>query len=155
LATLASDSLDRTDNIHSFNNGTKDDVLSIEPSGFRGTEEELGPVGVWSGVGHGQDTRTGVLQSEVFVRELSSVDGFSSGSVVVCKVSSLTHETRDDTVERGSRKAESLLSGTETTEVLSCLWDDIGTKFHDDTSGWSAANGDIKEYSWKGPGVVK
>ena len=32
-----------------------------------GSDEELGSVGVLSGVGHGEETRLGVLQLEVFI----------------------------------------------------------------------------------------
>ena len=34
----------------------EDDVLAIEPLGLGGAEEELGPVGVGSSVGHGENT---------------------------------------------------------------------------------------------------
>lgn len=37
-------------------------------------DEELGAVGVRSGVGHGQDTLLGVLQLEVLILELVAVD---------------------------------------------------------------------------------
>ena len=77
-------------------------------------------------VGHTQDSRSGVLESKVLVGKLVSVDRFSTGSVVVGEVSSLAHKSRDDTVERGSSVAESLFSGAKSTEVLSCLGDNIG-----------------------------
>ena len=69
-----------------------------------------------------------MLDFEVFVFKLVSVDGFSSGSVVVGEVTSLAHESRDDTVEGRSSKAESLLSSAKSTEVLSCLGDNIAKK---------------------------
>ena len=39
-----------------------------------GRDEELRAVGVLSGVGHGQQTRLGVLELEVLIRELVAVD---------------------------------------------------------------------------------
>ena len=46
---------------------TEDDVSAIEPVGHDSGDEELGAVGVLSGVGHRQDTRLRVLQLEVLV----------------------------------------------------------------------------------------
>jgi hypothetical protein len=66
-------------------------VLSIEPLGLDGTQEELTSVGSWSGVGHRKDTGSSVLKLKVLVLELVAVDGFSTSSVVVGEVSSLTN----------------------------------------------------------------
>ena len=61
-------------------------MLSVEPWAWDGAQKELGTVGVGSGVGHGQDSGTGVSELEVLVGELVSVDGLSSSSVMVCEV---------------------------------------------------------------------
>ena len=42
--------------------------------------EELGSVGVLSGVGHAEYAGLGVLQFEVFIGELIPIDGFSSSA---------------------------------------------------------------------------
>ena len=112
-------------NLHSFNNGSENDVFTIQPGCLSGTQEKLRTVGVGASVGHGENSWTGVLQREVLVFELVSVDGFSTSSVVVGEVSALTHEVGDDSVEGGSLESETLFSGAKTTEVFSCLWDDI------------------------------
>ena len=44
-------------------------------------------------------TSSGVLQREVLVRKLLSVDALSAGSIVVGKVTTLAHEAWNDTVE--------------------------------------------------------
>ena len=49
-------------------------------------------VGVPSAVGHTQSTRLGVLELEVLIGELGTVDRLSAGSVTSSKVSSLEHE---------------------------------------------------------------
>lgn len=146
-------------------------------------------VGVRSSVGHGKDSRSSVLELEVFVGELSSVDGLSSSTcfydhsafaingmkllvlafakyrkdrlyrssnrrpkrkkkltIVVGEVTTLAHETRDDTMEGRLSKSESLFTSTETTEIFSRLGGDIGTKFHCDTSRWLSTNGHIEVY---------
>ena len=71
-------------------------MLSVEPGGLCGAEEELGAVGPGSGVGHGQDSGSLVLQGEVLVGELGAVDGLATGAVVVGEVSTLAHEVRDN-----------------------------------------------------------
>ena len=44
------------DDIHSLDDGSKDDVLAVQPRGLGGAHKELGAVGVRSGVGHAQDS---------------------------------------------------------------------------------------------------
>jgi hypothetical protein len=104
----------------------------------------------YSGVGHGKNALALVLELEVFVGELVSVDGFSSGTVVVGEITALAHKVlktkkggsvqvaevergrapctraseqtyRDDTVKGGSGVAKALFSGTQGTKVLGRL----------------------------------
>jgi hypothetical protein len=49
-------------------------VLAIQPARDNGGDEELRAVGVLAGVGHGQETWLGVLELEVLVLELLTVD---------------------------------------------------------------------------------
>lgn len=108
-------------------------MLSVEPRGLDGGDEELGAVGAWSSVGHGEEAGGGVLADEVLIGELLSVDGLTSGSVAAGEVSTLAHEGLDHTVERASlvveglaSAADSLLSGAESAEVLSGSGDSVG-----------------------------
>lgn len=57
-------------------------------------DEELGPVSVGPGVGHGQDAFAGVLQCEVLISKLVAVDGLSTSSIVVGEVASLQVKQR-------------------------------------------------------------
>ena len=61
-------------------------LRTVQPGGLDGAQEELRSVGVGSSVGHGQNSRSGVLQGEVLILELVSVDGFASGSISPCEV---------------------------------------------------------------------
>lgn len=78
--------------------------------------EELGAVGVLSGIRHGHETLLGVLDLEVFVLEFGAVDLYrsarvfnctnrsahtrlSSGSIALGEVTTLDHEVLDNTVE--------------------------------------------------------
>ena len=49
-----------------------------------------------------------MLQLEVLVGELLSVDGLAAGSVAVGEVSSLDHEVLDNTMERASFEMQGL-----------------------------------------------
>jgi hypothetical protein len=87
--------LDLVNNVVALEDFAKDDVASVQPASARtllafGTlisgaqlanlrgdgsgDEELGAVGVGSGVGHGKKTLLGVLELEVLVLELVAVD---------------------------------------------------------------------------------
>ena len=49
--------------------------------------------------------------------EFCTVDGLSTGTVVVGEVTPLTHESRDDTMERRSGVSESFFTSTQGTEL--------------------------------------
>ena len=76
-------SLDLPDEILSLGDLTEDDVLTVQPGGNDGGDEELGSVGVGSSVGHGEQEGLVVPQLEVLIGELVSVDGLTTGTVVV------------------------------------------------------------------------
>ena len=44
------------DDIHALNHLAEHDVLAIEPLGLGGAQEELRPVGVGAGIGHGENS---------------------------------------------------------------------------------------------------
>ncbi len=64
-------------------------VSHSSPLSFICADEELGSVGVGTRVSHGQYAGPYVLQLEVLIRKLLSIDGFASSSIVVGKVSAL------------------------------------------------------------------
>ena len=55
----------------------EDNMLAIEPRGLCGAEEELRSVGPRPRIGHREDPLAGVLEREVLVLELFSVDGLA------------------------------------------------------------------------------
>jgi hypothetical protein len=85
-ASLATVGLDLLDDIQTLNDGTEDGVLAIEPSGLDSADEELGSVGVGTSVGHGEDTGAGVLEGEVLISELLTVDGLTTSTVTLGEV---------------------------------------------------------------------
>jgi hypothetical protein len=55
--------------------------------------------------------------------------------VATGEVTALKHELRDNAVEGRTSVAEALLTGAESTEVLSCLWDYIVVEVEVDAAG--------------------
>uniref|UniRef100_A0A3Q0R6T7 Uncharacterized protein n=1 Tax=Amphilophus citrinellus TaxID=61819 RepID=A0A3Q0R6T7_AMPCI len=96
-------------------------------------DKELGPVGVWASVGHGQDSWAGVCQGEVLICKLVAIDGLSSSSIVLGEVATLG---QDDAMEGAALVAESLLTGAEGTEVFSSLGHHICTELQKKFSHW-------------------
>ena len=60
--------------VYALDDLAKHDVLSIEPLGLGGVDEELRSVGFGTGIGHGEDSGACVLLHEVLVGELGAVD---------------------------------------------------------------------------------
>jgi hypothetical protein len=118
-------SLKSLDDVHGLlvSDLTENDVASVEPRGDDSGDEELGAVGVGAGVSHGEQTGLAVLQLEVLVGELLTVDGLATSAVATGEVTTLKHEVRDDSVERRALVAETLLASAESTEVLGGLGD--------------------------------
>lgn len=57
-------------------------------------------------------TWSSVLQLEIFILKLATIDRFSSSAVVIGEISSLAHEVGNDTMERAGLIAKALLART-------------------------------------------
>ena len=53
---------------------------SIQPGGLGYSDEELRSVGVGAGVGHGEPALAVVLQGEVLIFKLITIDGFATST---------------------------------------------------------------------------
>ena len=67
-------------------------MLSIKPLGLGSAEEELASISVGASIGHGENSRSSVLQGEVLILELVAVDGLATSSVVVGEVTTLNNK---------------------------------------------------------------
>ena len=116
-------SLDEIEHGSAIADLAEDDVSTVEMWGLVEAEEELGSVGAWSSVGHGEDASASVLVDEVLVVELTTVDGLATSAVMGSEIATLGHEARDDSVEGASLEVETvaLLSSAESAEVLGGL----------------------------------
>lgn len=147
-------------------NLAEDDVAAVQPGGHDGGDEELGAVAgfnllahihnrtelsaawtdvirVGAGVGHGQQTRAGVLDLEVLIGELLAVDGLATSAVATGEVTTLEHELGDDTVEGRALVAEARSTSAQLLEVLGGLGDDVVVEGEVNDTGLSfmAGNG--------------
>ena len=65
-------------------------------------------IGVWSSISHRHVTSLGVLDGEIFIVELVTIDGLTTSAVSGGEVTTLSHESLDDTVERAALEVERL-----------------------------------------------
>merc|ERR1712168_150666 len=86
-------------------------------------EEELRTIGVLATISHGQDAWSCVLVDEVLVLKLGTINGFATRSISLGEVTSLTHETRNHSVELASFVSVSILTCAKLFEVSHCLRD--------------------------------
>merc|ERR1719229_1003556 len=86
---LTADFFNGSNYIHTFGDLAKNDVFTVQPRSNSGGDKKLATVGVWSAVGHGQETWSDVFSDEVFVGEFFTIDGFSAGSVLSSEIASL------------------------------------------------------------------
>jgi hypothetical protein len=80
-------------------------------------------VGIGTGIGHAQDTWASVSQREVFVCKLaSSINTLSTHPIVMCIITRLNHEIRNNAMER---RASIFCLSTERFEILARLRNDV------------------------------
>lgn len=99
--------------VRSFSSGGNTNFFALrrEIRGFSGPpRQKKDQTRDRSGLFSPEDARTGVLQHEVLVRELVTVDALPARAVVIREVPSLAHESGYDAMEGRSIEAESLLA---------------------------------------------
>lgn len=128
FARLRAEGLHLLYNVHALYNVTKDNVSAIQPRGLNSGDEELRPVGVGPSIGHGEDSGSSVLQDEVLVGELLTIDGLATSAIVVREIAALQHEVGDHAVEGGAFVTEALLASAQRSKVLASFGSDIISK---------------------------
>jgi hypothetical protein len=155
LSALRSLSFEVLNDVQTFHNFSKDDVLVVEPFRLHGSDEELRSIGVGTGVGHGEHSRGSVLLLKVLIGELLAVDAFATGAVAASEVAALDHEVWNDTMEFGvlvvkglSLFSLSFFSRAECSEVFRGFWHDVVVQLHYDATGSLSTNSHIEENAW-------
>ena len=145
VSSVGVNTLNIVNNIHTLKDLTEDNVLAVQPGGDNSGNEELGTVGVLTGVSHGQKTWLAVLQSEVLVGKTLTIDGLTTSTVASGEVTTLDHEVRNDTVENRVQVAHLWVSGNgQLVEVLNSLWNNLTVQTHDNAANRLVAVGDVK-----------
>ena len=128
----------------------------------RCSNEELRAVGVLTSIRHAHETLLGVLELEVLIFELVSIDycasihvlvafflriltGFATSTIALCEITTLNHESLNDTVESRALISESFLSRGQSTKVLSSLWDGLAVKTDHNATHFLISMGDVEE----------
>ena len=77
-ARIGAVGLDFLDKVLTLGHLTEDNVLAIKPRSDDCSNEELGTVGVGTGIGHREEERTLVAELKVLIGEFVAVDGLSA-----------------------------------------------------------------------------
>jgi len=110
-------------------------VLPIEPASDDGGDEELRSIGVRTSIGHGEEEWAVVLQLEVLILELLTVNALSASTIVTSEIASLKHEVGNHTMEGGALVATNLVTFAELRKVLGSIRNDIVIEGEVDTAG--------------------
>jgi len=89
-----------------------------------------------------------VLQLEVLVPELSSVDRLAASAVEVGEVAALAHELGNHAMEDRSLVSEALLPGAEGPEILGGIRHHIAAQLHGDPAKLLTASRQVEEHPW-------
>ena len=120
-------------------------MLAIEVRSLRRAQEELRSVGAWPSIGHRENAGTRVVQLEVLIRELLTVDGLASRAVVVREVTTLAHKTWNDAVEDALLVTEALFPRAKSPKVLRRLGHHVAAEGHHDAPHILTTDGNLEE----------
>lgn len=73
---------------HPFDDFAEDHMSAVEPRGLFASDEKLRTVGVFASVGHREPSGAVVLELEVFVCELFTIDAPTAGAIALGEVAS-------------------------------------------------------------------
>lgn len=84
-STRSTATLDALDHPHTllvtWHDLAEDDVTTVEPRSDDGSDEELAAIGIRAGVSHGEEERLVVLEFEVLVGKLLTVNRLAAGAL--------------------------------------------------------------------------
>ena len=127
--------------ILSFHDTTKDNVLAVQMRRRFGGDEKLRSVRPGPRIGHGQKKGLLVLQFEILVLKLFTVDTLTTATIARGKVTTLYHELLNDTVEGAALVVEWLAFGTHALftrtqgqEILRRVGRNIHVQLHHDAA---------------------
>eukprot|EP00324_Dicrateria_rotunda_P000390 CAMPEP_0206159958 /NCGR_PEP_ID=MMETSP1474-20131121/6331_1 /ASSEMBLY_ACC=CAM_ASM_001110 /TAXON_ID=97495 /ORGANISM="Imantonia sp., Strain RCC918" /LENGTH=211 /DNA_ID=CAMNT_0053561007 /DNA_START=144 /DNA_END=776 /DNA_ORIENTATION=- len=143
--------LDLADREHPVYHLAEDDVLVVEPIASVARDKELAAVCARTRVCHRQQPAARVLQLEVLVLKLVTVDARAASAVALEEVAALHHEPLDYTVEPAAFEPHRLaefakLARAKLPEVLGRLGNAVRVELHLYSACIVAADRDVHEH---------
>lgn len=86
-----------------------------------------------------------MLEQEIFIVKLGSIDGLASSAVVIGEISSLGHEVIDDAMEVRTLVSEPFFVGAQGAEVSRSLGHFLIEELKDQLAGLSRPEIDVEE----------
>jgi hypothetical protein len=144
------------DNFLAAFNSAENNVFAIKMRSLTKRDKELGAICVSTGISTREQVLFCVLDLEVFISKLLTVNRLASCAVALGEVSSLSHEATDDPVEAAILEVKHLTADSGTTsfacaklsEVFSCAWNDVLEEFKNDGSFNFATHFDFEVDAW-------
>lgn len=78
-----------SNDVHSLDDFSENNVTIVQPWCFLGCDEELTSVGVFSSISHWEPAATVMLQLEVLIRESFAINWSTSSTIALCEISTL------------------------------------------------------------------
>ncbi len=126
---------------------TEHNVRTVQPWTWHSGDKELRAVGVLTSVGHGQHEWLRVIVLKVLISELGTVDGATTGTVLLGVVTSLAHKVWNDSVEGAASVAQiiTLLTSAQSSKVLCSPWHVRGKELKGDSAEAFVISGNVEE----------
>lgn len=97
----------------------KDHMFAIQWLSLGSAKEKLGTICVLSSICPGQDARMCIIHNKVFILKFLPIDGRAARAIMACEVATLSYESWDNCVRRGTLLSKSFLSSTQSTRLWS------------------------------------
>jgi len=138
-------------------------MATVQPSSLHSCNEELRAISVGTSIGHAEHSWTSVLQLEMFIRKLVTINALPSCSISTGEVTSLYHKIWDYTMKVAALEmkvfatlSHTLVSFAQMHEVCCCFWHVLSVQADDNPACRFTSNLHIKEtlvcHCWIGQG---
>lgn len=122
-------------------------MFLVQVRSWAETNEELRSICVRASVSHRQNTLVSMRIPNLFILKLLSVNTLTTGSVLICGISSLSHKSFNNPVEDDVLIVIwwTFFAHTDLSEIFSCFWDLLCEQFKYYSSFFSIFNLNVKE----------
>ena len=100
----------------------------------------------WSSICHGQFARTSIHQDEVLGLKFPSFAGPAANAIMACEVTTLVHESWNNSVKGGTLITKSFLPSAQSTKVFCHLWNFVCKQLIGDSARGVTISRDVEEH---------